>query len=258
LNGLHPGPAASRTALDWMELHLRCLYHHDAAGRIVAARQPGGRSDVLFHLARTPLGNLWRFGARLEPGLVSDLARLAGREPALSSPLDEPPPAPERAEALRRSLSAVFGPLREWRGPAYRFPDELCVPAGELPLQEVTPARAALLRAGFADWLSELADRRPCIAACQGETAVSLCCSSRPVEVPGSASCPAAEAGVETLPARRGEGHACRVVAAWALAVRASGAEPMYSTSWDNHASRAVARKLGLSAYGEDLHFSTA
>jgi hypothetical protein len=46
------------------------------------------------------------------------------------------------------------------------------------------------------------------------------------------------------------------VVAAWARAIRESGGEPLYSTSWDNKASRGVARKLGLLLYGEDLHLS--
>ena len=43
--------------------------------------------------------------------------------------------------------------------------------------------------------------------------------------------------------------------AAWAQAVRTQGGIPLYSTSWDNRASRAVAHNLGLSLYGEDLHW---
>jgi hypothetical protein len=63
------------------------------------------------------------------------------------------------------------------------------------------------------------------------------------------------EAGVETAAASR-RGHAPAVVAAWAAAVRALGAEPLYSTSWQNSASRAVARKLGLVPCGRDLHIT--
>jgi predicted GNAT family acetyltransferase len=64
------------------------------------------------------------------------------------------------------------------------------------------------------------------------------------------------EAGVETVPLFRGRGYARAVVAAWSAAVRALGAEPLYSTTWQNMASRAVARALGLVAVGRDLHIT--
>jgi hypothetical protein len=43
------------------------------------------------------------------------------------------------------------------------------------------------------------------------------------------------------------------VVAAWAATLRASGRVPIYSTSWDNLASQAVARKLGLPLFGAEM-----
>ena len=72
--------------------------------------------------------------------------------------------------------------------------------------------------------------------------AVSVCCCARRSEQ-------AAEAGVETAPGLRGRGLAPRVTAAWALAVRELGLTPLYSTSWENGASLAVAHKLGLIPY---------
>ena len=63
----------------------------------------------------------------------------------------------------------------------------------------------------------------------------------------------AAEAGVETATAYRGRGFAGAVVLCWAQAVVAQGRLPLYSTNWTNHASRAVARKLGLTMFGEDF-----
>lgn len=59
----------------------------------------------------------------------------------------------------------------------------------------------------------------------------------------------AADAGLETAEAYRGRGFGAHVTAAWAAEIRASGRMPLYSTFWDNHASLAVARKLGLLAY---------
>ena len=66
----------------------------------------------------------------------------------------------------------------------------------------------------------------------------------------------AAEAGLETAPPFRGLGLGPRVAAAWALAMRASGRTPLYSTAWSNAASLAVARKLGLIPYAATWNLS--
>jgi len=44
------------------------------------------------------------------------------------------------------------------------------------------------------------------------------------------------------------------VTAGWARLVAASGAAPLYSTSWENTASQSVARKLGLVQFASDFH----
>jgi RimJ/RimL family protein N-acetyltransferase len=82
-----------------------------------------------------------------------------------------------------------------------------------------------------------------------GREAVSVCASVRRT---GAGH----EAGVETVPAHRGRGYAAQVTLAWAAAVRALGRVPLYSTSWSNERSRAVARKLGLICFGSDLHIT--
>jgi predicted GNAT family acetyltransferase len=86
----------------------------------------------------------------------------------------------------------------------------------------------------------------PFIAVVVDGVAVSLCHSARLTDR-------AAEAGVETLEAYRGHGYASAVVTEWAHAIRATGRIPLYSTSWDNLASQAVARRLGLTQYGTDF-----
>jgi hypothetical protein len=242
------------TDLDWMELHLRCLYHHDANDRIVRARQKGSWPAPLFHLGRTLQGNLWRFRDDLDSSAIRELARLSGREPPFQSLSAHPPP--QRLEAIRSVLRSVTEMVFEWRGPCFRFPDEIRVPECRLPLVAVTPGQESLLTEFFADTIALLAERQPILAAVADGRAVSMCYAARPPDVVGSASCAAAEVGVETVPGQRGLGLAPSVVAAWGRAVRGQGCEPIYSTTWDNKASRAVARKLGLICYGEDLHFT--
>ena len=58
---------------------------------------------------------------------------------------------------------------------------------------------------------------------------------------------------MDTAEGFRGRGYAALVTAAWAQAIRAAGLTPVYSTSDDNHASRAVARKLRLREFGWDV-----
>jgi hypothetical protein len=78
---------------------------------------------------------------------------------------------------------------------------------------------------------------------------VSICFCARRSDV-------AAEAGLETAAPFRGRGYALHVTVAWALAVRATGRIPLYSTAWDNHASRTVARKLNLHPYASNWSLS--
>ncbi|MGH8678990.1 MAG: GNAT family N-acetyltransferase [Burkholderiales bacterium] len=103
-----------------------------------------------------------------------------------------------------------------------------------------------LLERSFRGWTAaEIPGRSPILAVIDGGYPVSVCFCARTSEA-------AAEAGVETAAAFRGRGFGPRVTAAWAVAIRASGRIPLYSTSWSNAASLAVARKLGLVQYASD------
>ncbi len=131
-----------------------------------------------------------------------------------------------------------------WSGPAWRFPDEL--PALAHAIIPITSDHDDLVRPVFPDLADALPWKRPCLAIVRDGKLASLCFSSR--NTPN-----AAEAGVNTIEAFRGHGFAPAVVAAWANAVRQEGRIPLYSTSWDNLASRSVARKLSLVPYGADV-----
>jgi hypothetical protein len=252
-----------------LELHLRCLYTHDARGRMLRTREPGGRPAPRFHLGRTRLGNLWRLRADLPAAEVRALARLAAREAPLgdaSASSGVAPPPPERLEPFRRALSERAPVTVEWAGPAYAFPEAEVADRGGSggasrdapPVVAVTRENAALLEQHFAAEIEEVALRQPSFAVVIGGAAVALCCAARPMHSPSGRfeSCIAAEASVATALRHRGLGYAPRVVSAWAAAVVARGGVPLYSTSWQNRASRAVARKLGLVCYAEDLHLT--
>jgi predicted GNAT family acetyltransferase len=110
----------------------------------------------------------------------------------------------------------------------------------------VTTANDDLVRPVFPLLADDLPWRQPCLAIVADGRLASLCYSARNTPI-------AAEAGVNTVEEFRGRGFAPAVVAAWGQAVHAQGRFPLYSTSWDNLASRAVARKLGLLQYGADF-----
>lgn len=227
-----------------LELQVEALFTHDAIGRIVATNEPGGGPAPRFFLGRAYTGNLWRVRHDLPESTARRLAALAASEPVGGALRAEPRHMAAYLEALRAD-----GEVRHtYSGPAFRFPDTLSTPAaGVTP---ITRANLHLLR--LLDWdlealaAGELEGWSPMMALVADGAAVSLAFSARLTER-------VAEAGVNTLEGYRGRGYAPAVVTAWAHAIRASGRIPLYSTSWDNLASQAVARKLGLVQYGVEL-----
>jgi RimJ/RimL family protein N-acetyltransferase len=188
------------------------------------------------------VGNLWRCRDDLDDETARRLEELASSEPVR----DDLRAEPENLDALLAALGLDRQGASIYLGPAYRFPDELPSPN---TVTRVTRADLHLLR--LLSWdLTETARgferREPYGAVIEHGAAVALCHSARLTDW-------AAEAGVETLAAYRGRGYAAAAVAGWAHIIRAGGRIPLYSTSWDNHASQAVARKLGLIQYGTDL-----
>jgi RimJ/RimL family protein N-acetyltransferase len=235
---------------DLMLIHVRALYRHDDRSRLLAVNEPGNpRPDdpppPRLYVGRTREGLIWRFRQDLPESLVAELESLLAEEP-VAADLSQPPRC---LEALQAML-VQHGPLSGiWSGPAWHFPDQISAsePASEHEVVPVTTANDDLVRllslvlaAGDLPW------RLPCLAIFDDSRLASLCFSARNTST-------AAEAGVETLAEFRGRGYAPAVVAAWARVVRQEGRIPLYSTSWDNLASRSVARKLGLVLYGTDL-----
>ncbi len=222
-------------------MHIEALYTHDDRSRIESINQWNGGVAPRFFLGRTTAGNLWRFRTDVPDDLAAELENLCSDEPSTSELA-----APVHQEEYARLLSSHKRIEQIWTGPAYWFETDV-VPS--LQSVEISEANADLLRGGLQDWLADVPHRRPFMAMIEDDHAVSVCASVRIT--------PAAHAaGVETLPAYRQKGHAANVVAAWANAVRKLGAIPLYSTSSDNTASRALAARLGLSLFGVDFHIT--
>lgn len=211
------------------DLHLRTLLVLDGNGRISASHEPGAFPPRLFCLVRSEQSCVWAVGAGVPDGIAAQLDTLAHDEPPVAD-LREPP------LHLDRYTSLLAG--RVSSGPAYSFPDALPALGDVVFVDDLRP-----LERHFAGWLAqEIPGCLPLVAVLEDGHAVSVCFCARRSDI-------AAEAGLETAEAFRGRGLGTRVTAAWALAIRESGRTPLYSTSWDNHASLAVARKLGLHAY---------
>ena len=211
------------------ELQLATLYETDATGRLTTTREPAKQPAPLFALIRSTTAVAYGIRADVPDTLADELSALA-RDEAPVRDLREQPKHVDRYRSLGTTESF---------GPAFEFPDAVAAPSDIVVVDD-----ELALNVNFRGWVpGEIAAGcGPVMAIVVDGHPVSICFCARRSDV-------AAEAGVDTAPSYRGRGYAGRVTSAWALAMRASGRTPLYSTSWTNTASLAVARKLGLVAY---------
>ncbi len=208
---------------------MQTMFSLDGDGRIVGTREPDPSPGPLFSLVRGNDDCAWAVRSDVQRNVAKKLDTLARDEP----PVSDFRVAPIHAEQYK---SLVEGRVNF--GLAFTFPEEIIESKGTVIVED-----AKQLDRHFVGWTaSELPYRNPIVALMDDGNAMSVCFCARRSDV-------AAEAGVETANAYRGQGLAPRVTAAWAMAIRASGRIPLYSTSWDNSASLSVARKLGLASY---------
>ncbi len=230
------------TDLEIMEIHVSALFTHNTELRLLFVNEPD-RATLFaprLFLGRTRAGNVWRFRHDVPEKLCIELDALCADEPFVTVEFNEPP---RHLETYVRLLEAD-APMRESsNGPAYLFTES---GAPSKSLLTVTENNAEVLQGGFEKLVEELPAWQPFVALVEENRAVSVCRSVR-------ITTEAHEAGVETLPDFRGRGYAKEVTAEWARQVQARGAVALYSTSWENFASQAVARKLGFKCYGTDF-----
>ena len=228
--------------LELAEIQAETLFTHDAAGHPLLHNGPRGAPAPRFFLSRTTEGQILRLRADVPASTAARLRELAEAAPGPANS----PPDPAWLRAIRAALAAD-APVQSWyAGPAYHAPADIA-PRGTTV--RVTESNAATLLHRFPDLARELHEQRPCFAVAVAGHAVAVCYSSR-------RGARAAEAGVNTLPRFRRRGYAAAVTAAWASAVAAEGLLPLYSTSWENAASQAVARALGFRFYTAELHLT--
>ena len=229
--------------LDLADLHLDALYERDAAGFITASRDP----DVTppwFHLVRTPGGNRWLLGARVEPAQRERLTSILSVQPPISDCSDAQAHPPD-LETIRAALAEHAPQVHDYRGPAFFFPDQLPTANRAELLADLREAS----REGPFAWLRHAGEASLPIAVVRADNGdvVSVCYSARSTSA-------AAEAGVDTVEEYHRRGYGSMAVLAWAAAVRQAGRVPLYSTEWENIASLALVSRLGLICYAEDLH----
>ena len=227
-----------------MAFHVAALFTHDESNDMLRINEPNGHGGLAprFFLGCTDDGVLLRFRGDVDEQSRRELIAAADALRDQKEPLT----TPIVAETLRSILEHQAPVKKVERGPAF-----VCPIASSRPDETVlvTSDNANCLEPRFPDWLGDVEHCQPMVALLRDDIAVSLCASVRITEQ-------AHEAGVDTSPTARGHGYAPIVVSAWAAAVRAAGCVPLYSTSWENFASRAVARKLRLIQFGNDLHIT--
>ena len=218
------------------ELHLETLFRIDRRGRIAGTREPDSRRGPVFKLVRGRTHCAWAVRADTPARVAAALQDLAAGE----EPVEDGRLPPRHADRYRALAGATVN-----SGPAFAFPDAIPEVDGVVFLETVD----RLVR-HFPDWSqAEMPGRAPVATVERDGHAVSVCCCAR-------RSDHAAEAGLDTAVGFRRAGLGARVTAAWATAVRASDRVPLYSTSWTNAASLAVAARLNLVAYADAWSFS--
>ena len=225
-----------------LEQHVQVLFHTDLRGRITGVNEPDPEPAPRLFLTRGRQLKLVWFRDDVGQATVERCQSAIDRLP----PWDGAVPPSTTFDALRLALGADLSTTEEFHGPAFVFPEE------SLPLDRlvatvlIDEASSYLLSRYFPYIGSVLEQRAPVVGVVRDEAVVSACFSARKRPA-------VSEAGVATDEAFRGQGFAAAAVAGWCNAIRAVGVTPLYSTTWDNHASRSVAAKLGLHPYADTL-----
>ncbi|WP_049793251.1 GNAT family N-acetyltransferase [Conexibacter woesei] len=220
-----------------LRLDVEALFRSTPEGRLIESNETPPAAAPRVFVGRTATSVEWRVRRDVPDGVAAEIGRLAADLPHLPNGIGD-----AAVYAAIEAVAAGVAPIAERsHGPAFVFAQ-----APLAPHPDVIEIRedSALLAGQFAVLRRELEYVAPLFAVVRDGAVVSACFCARRTDA-------AAEAGVSTHPDHRGRGHAAAVVNAWRVAIERSGRTPIYSTSYDNASSRAVARRLGLRQYAE-------
>jgi hypothetical protein len=233
---------AELSFLKLMNLQTEAGFTYDGDFRLLTINEPwdGTVPAPRFFLGRTIDGQtVRRYRHDLSASLVDRLELLSAGEIPAGAFEEKPKHFDEYLAILGAETFAM--------GPCFSIPPQA---APSMLVVRITRDNIGNYSCEGFEWLvSEIDVVQPCVALIHDGRIVSQCRSVR-------ISPQVHEAGLETLESFRGRGYASAVTAGWALAVRETGALPLYSTSWKNTASQKVARKMGLRYYGGTFSIS--
>jgi RimJ/RimL family protein N-acetyltransferase len=224
-----------------LDRHADVLFRMDDHQRLVGLNELGDDPPPRLFLARGETTHRIWFGADVGEGTIETCRAIARELPRW----DGQQPAASLYDSIRAALALEAPIVDETNGPAFRFGERVDIPT-ETGARVIDAASAQLLEYNFPYTRSILALRSPVVGIVVDGSVVSACYCAR--KRPN-----ACEAGVDTVEPYRGRGFAALVVSAWRDAVETLGREPLYSTSWDNLASRAIAARLRLIPYAETV-----
>jgi hypothetical protein len=236
-----------------MELHVRALYTHDAAGRLVRVNEQDGAPAPRFFLGRAADGSsVRRYRRDVDDALRRALDAAADADDLDADPGAGPDPAAHAARLARyAAVLARSAPVeRTEAGPAFHFPD--AAPAAhDAAVVGVTEANADLLHPHLPAWAPDVRRSPPLLASSPSSSTAGpppcarACASPRAPTRPGSRR-PRRSAGGGTRRAswRPGRGPCAR-------------SAPSRSTARRGRTRpRGPWRGLALVAYGHTLHLT--
>lgn len=219
--------------LTLMTAHCAALFVQNEDRELVCVNDWHRRPAPVYWMGFSHKGIVWRFRMDVAVETRAEIERLIG---------DESTDPSLRWPKHHDSYCALLHEARATSGPTYRLSAHSA--RSDHSVRRVSLADAAVLRgSGLEAWIPDIPHQQPMFVSLEDGRAVAVCASVRTTPI-------ADEAGVESLPRSRRRGHATAAVAAWSQAVLGAGKVPLYSTTWDNLASQAVARHLGSVAFG--------